>query len=69
MSKLLQSLMVGAGLLAVESIAMADSVVPAAVTTKLSTDGVDTATAIGGAILTVAVVVVLFKWAKAGIFG
>jgi hypothetical protein len=47
----------------------AASVVPAATTTQLSTDGVDTITAVGGAILLVAVVAVLFKWAKASIFG
>lgn len=47
----------------------ATSVVPAATTTQLSTDGVDTMTAVGGAILAVAVVAVLFKWGKAAIFG
>lgn len=47
----------------------AASVVPAATTTQLTTDGTDTMTAIGSAILLVAVVAVLFKWAKAAIFG
>lgn len=40
-----------------------------AVVTQLTGDGVDTITAIGGAILLLAGVAVIFKWAKAAIFG
>lgn len=48
---------------------MAASVVPAAAITQLSTDGNDTLVAVGGAMIGLAVIAVLFKWAKAAIFG
>lgn len=61
-SALLSGLMLSVG-------AHAASVVPAASVTALTTDGTDTMTAIGGALIGVAVVAVLFKWGKAAIFG
>lgn len=49
--------------------ANAESVIPAATLTELTTDGTDTMTAIGGGMLSLGVVAVLFKWAKAALFG
>jgi hypothetical protein len=49
--------------------ASAESVIPAATLTELTTDGTDTMTAIGGGMLSLGVVAVLFKWAKAALFG
>ena len=68
-SALLTAVMVGAGLLAVATGASADSVIPAATVTQLTTDGTATITAIGGGMLSLGVVAVLFKWGKAALFG
>lgn len=57
------------GSVATSTQAFAASVVPAAALTTLSTDGNDTMVAVGGAMIGLAVVAVLFKWAKAAIFG
>ena len=47
----------------------ATSVIPAATVTELTTNGTDSITAIGGGMLSLGVVAVLFKWAKAALFG
>lgn len=50
-------------------IASAASVIPAESMTKLTADGTATMTDIGGGMLGLGVVAVLFKWAKAALFG
>ena len=50
------------------SVAMAENRATDAVA-SLTGDGVDTQTAIGVALLAMAVTAVIFKWAKGGLFG
>ena len=58
-------------MLPVSAFAEASAVVTSATTaaTAISTDGVAVVAAIGGAMLAMAGVAILFKWAKAAIFG
>ena len=56
------------GMMALSGAAMAEIDVSAA-TTAITTDGTAAITAIGGALLGLAGVAVVFKWAKGAIFG
>lgn len=58
---------IGSGLLALSSSVFAIDV--SSVVTSITTDGTSAITAIGMAMLTLASVAIVFKWAKAAIFG
>jgi hypothetical protein len=69
MWKAIQTLVAFASAMLLSFSVHATSVIPAATVTELTTNGTDSITAIGGGMLSLGVVAVLFKWAKAALFG
>lgn len=61
--------MLAMSLLAFSGGTLAEGIDVAAATTAITTDGTTAITAIGTAMLGLAAVAVVFKWAKASIFG
>jgi uncharacterized membrane protein len=67
MLKMLKGAVVGAAIMTASASAFAAVDVTAA-TTSITTDGTAAVTAIGGALIGLAAVAVIFKWVKAAIF-